>query len=273
MSSNQLPILLEPKELASMLDDPGIVIVDLCKQETYWQAHVPGAIHLDYKNIVTSRPPAMGYIPDLEHLGQLMSELGITPRSHVIAYDDEGGGKAARLTYTLDVIGHTRYSLLNGGLHAWAKEGYPLDATPATKPISVYQVNIHSQPIAAKEYIMSHLYDDAIQLIDARSAAEFSGSKKFAAKGGHIPGAKNLDWNELIDQQHNFRLKSRTELANIVKSRDLDQAKTTVVYCQTHHRSALLYFALKYMGFNDVKGYPGSWSEWGNSSDTPVELG
>ena len=271
MSSAQLQLLIEPQQLVSLLDNPDIVVVDLCKRETYLQAHIPGAVHLDYKFLVTAKPPAMGFIPDIEHLGQLMSELGITDESHVVAYDDEGGGKATRFTYTLDVLGHNKYSLLNGGLHAWAKEGFPLDSTPIKKSVSVYNANIHPQPIATKQFILSKLYDNSIQLIDARSPAEFHGSKKLAEKTGHIPGAINLDWNELIDQQHNFRLKPPEELTKILNDRNIEQSKTTVVYCQTHHRSALLYFALKYLGFADIKGYPGSWSEWGNSSDTPVE--
>jgi len=272
MASAELPLLIEPQRLVTLLDNPDIIVVDLCKHETYLQAHIPGAVHLDYKLLVAARPPAMGFIPEIENLGQIMADLGFTNDSHVVAYDDEGGGKAARFTYTLDVLGHEKYSLLNGGLHAWTKEGCPLDATPTKRSVSVYKANIHSHPIATKQYILSKLYDNSIQLIDARSPSEYYGVKKFAEKIGHIPGAINLDWNELIDQQHNFRLKPPEELTKLINDRNIEQSRTTVVYCQTHHRSALLYFVLKYLGYTNIKGYPGSWSEWGNSSDTPVEV-
>lgn len=272
MASAELPLLIEPQQMVALLDNPEIIVVDLCKHETYLQAHIPGAVHLDYKWLVTAKPPAMGFIPEIEYLGQIMANLGITNNSHIVTYDDEGGGKATRFTYTLDVLGHKQYSLLNGGLHAWAKEGFPLDTTQVKRSVSVYKTNIHTHPVATKQYILSNLYESSMQLVDARSPAEFYGTKKFAEKIGHIPGAINLDWNELIDQQHNFRLKPPEELTKLLNDRNIEQSKTTVVYCQTHHRSALLYFVLKYLGFADIKGYPGSWSEWGNSSDTPVEV-
>lgn len=273
MNNNRLPLLIEPDELRSAANNDNVVIVDLCKPETYAQSHIPGATYLDYKNLVTARPPVMGLIPDAGHLSTVMSQLGVTPDSHIVAYDDEGGGKAARFLYTLDVIGHKHYSLLNGGLPAWANEGHPLESTPNNRPAGHYHTDILGQAVATKEFILSHLNDAAIQIIDARSAGEFDGSKKFAEKAGHIPGAINLDWINLMDRQNNLRLKPDDELNNILHECRIASDLSTVVYCQTHHRSALMYFVLKHLGFKDVKGYPGSWSEWGNSHDTPVECG
>jgi len=271
MNETRLPLIIEPDQLQPILQAPNIIVIDLCKPETYIQAHVPGAIHLDYKQIVTANPPIMGLVPDTEHLAALLSQCGVTVESHIIAYDDEGGGKAARLLYTLDVIGHDNYSLLNGGLHAWASEGHPLESTANTKPASQYQAEYQQQPVATKQFIINHLQDDSVKLLDARSSAEYTGAKKFAEKGGHIPGAINIDWLMLMDQQKNLRLKSDEELNKLLKEHNITPEKTTVVYCQTHHRSALTYIAMKHLGFKDIKGYPGSWSEWGNSPDTPIE--
>ena len=273
MNETRLPLLIEPDHLASILDQPGIVIVDLCKAETYAQTHIPGAVHLDYQHIVWSRPPVMGLLPDAEHLSALLSQTGISPDSYLVVYDDEGGGKAARFIYTLDVIGHDKYSLLNGGLHAWANEGHPLQSSINKLPVTEYPVILHDEPVATKQFILTHLELTALQIIDARSLAEYTGQKKFAEKAGHIPGAINIDWLLLIDKQRNLRLRSNSELHQLMADRDISRDKATIVYCQTHHRSALTYFALKYLGYTNLKGYPGSWSEWGNSTDTPVELG
>ena len=100
------------------------------KAETYLKMHIPGAVQLDYLRIIASQRPVMGLVPDDATLATLFSGLGIDADTHVIAYDDEGGGRAARLLWTLEVAGHTRGSLLNGGLHSWANEGHPLDTTP-----------------------------------------------------------------------------------------------------------------------------------------------
>jgi thiosulfate/3-mercaptopyruvate sulfurtransferase len=274
MEHNKLPLLVEPEQLLPVLQNPDLLIIDLCKPETYSQGHVPGAVHVDYSQIIAAQRPVMGLVPDAEHLTRLMSSLGATPNTHIVTYDDEGGGRAARFLYTLDIMQHSRYSLLNGGIHAWANEGHPLETTSNTKPTTDYTVTLQQQPVATKGYILEHLDNDAVALIDARSPAEYCGEKKFAEKGGHIPGAVNIDWINLIDQQHNMRLKPADEIKRLlaqyrITTDHLDQPM--VVYCQTHHRSALTYIALKLLGFSNVKGYPGSWSEWGNSTDTPVE--
>lgn len=273
MTESRLPLLIEPEQLASVKDNADIVIVDFCKQSTYDQAHIPGAIHIEYSQIVATQKPVMGLVPDEKHLAETMSQAGIKPGDTVITYDDEGGGKAARFLYTLDIIGHQHYALLNGGLHAWANEGYPLEATPNKRSLSEYTINIDSTPIATMDFIKEQLGKNNIQFIDARSLAEYEGSKKLAEKGGHIPGAVNLDWVNLMNPQKNLRLKSNEEISKILRNLNISTDKPTIVYCQTHHRSALTYFALKNLGFHDVKGYPGSWSEWGNSPETPVETG
>ena len=271
--THRLPILIEPEQLASEKNGSDIVIVDLCKADTYARAHIPGAIHIEYSHIVSPRPPVMGLVPDEDQLATLMSQTGIKPEDTLVVYDDEGGGKAARFIYTLDIIGHKHYALLNGGLHAWANEGHPLESTPNQKPASHYAISINPSPVANREFIQNRLGKSELQLIDSRSPAEYQGSKKLAEKGGHIPGAINLDWVNLMDLQNNFRLKHKEELLRILRDLNIQSDKLTVVYCQTHHRSALTYFVLKSLGFKELKGYPGSWSDWGNNPETPVETG
>ncbi|MGD8566514.1 MAG: rhodanese-like domain-containing protein [Gammaproteobacteria bacterium] len=275
MDDIRLPLVVEPDQLVPVLENHDLLVVDLCKPETYAQGHIPGAVHLDYKQIIAAQKPVMGLVPDADHLGQLMSQIGATPQTHIVAYDDEGGGRAARLLYTLDIMQHNHYSLLNGGIHAWANEGHPLETTVNTRATTDYAVTLQQQPVATKDFILQRLGDPQLALIDARTPAEYSGEKKLAARGGHIPGATNLDWVNLIDRQHNMRLKPDSEikqlLANIGVNAESFADNPVVVYCQTHHRSALTYIALKNLGYSDVKGYPGSWSEWGNADDTPVE--
>ena len=273
MSINQLPLVIEPQALKQILHTPQLVIVDLCKTDIHTQLHVPGSLHLDYRHVVSAKPPVMGLLPDPAGFSQTLSTLGITPDTHVVAYDEEGGGKASRFLYTLDVIGHRSFSLLDGGIHAWANEKMPAETTINSAEPSEYPVEMFPEHVATRDYILSHLGDKNVVLLDARTTYEFEGTKKFSEKAGRIPGAVNLDWVLMMDKNNNLRLQPPAMLNEMLSQRGISHEKTVVTYCQSHHRSALVYHVLKSLGYNNIKGYSGSWSDWGNHPETPVETG
>ena len=269
MSIEQLPLLIEPDQLEPLLDSDGLRLVSLCKDSTYSQLHIPGAVHLAYGSITTSRGMTHGLLPDPTQLEEVLAAHGIGNETWVVAYDDEGGGNASRLLWTLETLGHRRFSLLNGGLHAWANEHHPLSREPAPPLRVEFTATPDSAPVADAPYILSRLQDDELALWDARSPNEYRGISRFAQFAGHIPGAVNLDWFEVMDREHNLRLKPEDELKRILNTLGLTPDKEIVTYCQTHHRSSLAWFVLKYLGYSRVKGYPGSWADWGNRIDTP----
>jgi thiosulfate/3-mercaptopyruvate sulfurtransferase len=272
MTTDKLPLLLEADDLETNLGRDNLLVIDLSKPDTYAKFHVPGAAHLDYARIIAAQKPVMGLVPDDATLAAVFSAIGIDARTHVVAYDDEGGGRAARLLWTLEVAGHNRYSLLNGGLHAWANEGHPLDSVAVTPVAGDFEVNRNPGPVADSSYIMAHLESDDCVLLDARSPDEYNGIKKFAERAGHIPGAVNFEWTEAMDQTRNLRLKPADELEALLAERGITPDREIIAYCQTHHRSAHTCLALQYLGFERVKGYAGSWSDWGNNPDLPLEV-
>jgi len=272
--SSLLPYLLEPNEWVNTQKRENVLLIDMCKPEQYAQAHIAGAIWLNYANIVSMKPPVMGLLPEKEVLQTVFTSLGINASTHVVAYDDEGGGKAARLLWTLASVGHQKMSLLNGGLHAWSAENLPTVATPShpTASADTYKFDFQDQVIASQDYILKHLDDPSVICMDARSEAEYTGVKKFADRAGHIPGAKHLDWVNLMDQSNSLRLKKANELEAVLESLPINPDQEIIVYCQSHHRSALSFVALTALGYKKVRGYPGSWSDWGNSQSTPIEM-
>ena len=266
-----LPELIEPVYLESLWAYENVLIVDLSRAATYQQLHIPGAVHLDYAHLVVSRPPALGLVPDDATLAAVFSAHGIGNNTHVIAYDDEGGGKAARLLWTLELAGHRHASLLNGGLHAWVNEGHAHEPTPVTPSPARFMVRHDELPSVDHDYILAHLTDTDVCLLDVRSPAEFSGRQRRADRGGHIPGAVNLEWTELMDRTRNLRLKADQVMRDMLTAIGATPDREIITYCQTHHRSAHTYFVLRYLGYDRVRGFPGSWSYWGNRPDLPVE--
>ena len=266
-----LGLFIEPEQLEALLDDPSIVIVDLCKKKQYKRAHIPGAHFVDYGDITHVEKPVMGLLPSAEKFSSLLSSLGITTDTHVIAYDDEGGGCAARLVWTLHVFGHYKASILNGGLYSWANEGHPLTTDIPERASSDYTLANTGKHVVDRGYILEHLNDDNTVLLDARSLVEYNGTKKFAERAGHIPGARHYEWTEAMDKTRNLRMLPADTIQHRLDQLGFSKDKEVIVYCQSHHRSAYSYAVLRYLGYENVKGYPGSWSDWGNQPDTPVE--
>jgi thiosulfate/3-mercaptopyruvate sulfurtransferase len=271
MSEALLPLLVEPDQLQGALGAENLLVIDLSEEPAYAQQHVPGAVNLPYRAIIDAKPPAMGLLPEDRRLGEVLSSLGVTPATHVVAYDNEGNGKASRLLWTLDAAGHTKFSLLNGGLHAWVNEGHPTEQ--GSNPPRREDGSVKRSPgvVADKAYILAHLDDPEVVVLDVRTPAEFAGDDVRAARGGHIPGAVNMDWTLAIDRGRNLRLKPEGDLRRMLEELGVTPDKEVIVHCQTHHRSAHTYMVLKSLGYPRIRGYDGSWSEWGNDQNTPIE--
>ncbi|MDH5407052.1 MAG: sulfurtransferase [Gammaproteobacteria bacterium] len=271
MSKSDLPLIIEPNELEAHLADDNILLVDLSQPQTYVQYHIPSAVYLDYAWIIHIEQPRMGLLPDEAQLSNVLSALGLSDKTHVIAYDDEGGGRACRFLWTLDVVGHAKFSLLNGGLSAWANEGHNVTSEIDYPQKGKYIAKIRPEPIADRQYILDHLNNDQVTILDARSPQEYAGTKVFAQRGGHIPGAVNIEWTEAMDKDRNMRLRPENDLREMLETKAITPDKEIITHCQTHHRSAHSYIMLKSLGYTNIKGYPGSWSDWGNDTTTPIE--
>ena len=278
MTDKQTTLLMEPESLSSAIEnDEELLIVAVCSEAVFQHKHIPGAVLVQPADLVSGIKPAVGKLPDQQRLNALFSRIGLAPDKKVIAYDDEGGGWAGRLIWTLDLIGHDNYAYLNGGLVAWMKSGLPV-ASEADRTIGnpvEQEVTIDASQLRNKEFLLTHLDDigkDELQIWDARSPQEFTGEKVTSVRNGHIPGARNLDWLELMDRDNDLRLLPKDAILAKLKAQGIRTDLPTVTHCQTHHRSGLTYLVGKLLGM-DIAAYDGSWSEWGNDPDTPVATG
>ena len=264
-------MLIDPVAMANKLPSLNdLLIVDLGDPKRYAQAHILGAVNISTQQLVSGQKPVPGKLPSLRQLEKLFSDLGYTGKSqYIIPYDDEGGGWAGRLIWTLDVIGHSNYSYLNGGMHAWLQEKLPVTSLiKAPEPTKV-DITINKEVMASREYIEARIGNPDVVIWDARSPEEFRGERLFSMRGGHIPGAINYEWSRAIDPVQGYRIKKGVEKE--LNALGITKCKEIITHCQSHHRSAFTYMLAKILGYERVRAYDGSWVEWGNLLDTPVE--
>ena len=269
--TDSIPIIINPDALFQLNRDPEILLVDVRSREEYDAGHLPDAVLLDYARLIEAQPPALGLPPGEEKLTALFSWLGLSDQKHVVAYDQNAGAAACRLLWTLDITGHDRFSLLDGGHASWVASGLPTDRLHHQPAPTLYNARIGSHGIRTKDQVLKKLDDPNVVLLDSRSALEFNGQKRLAARGGHIPGAVNLDWIEVTDPARNHQLLDEDKLLVTYHGLGVVPEKEIIPYCQTHRRSSHAYIVLKHLGYKNVHAYAGSWSEWGNLSDVPVE--
>ena len=235
-------------------------------QDSYF---IPGAFHIPTNALIEGTPPSPGKLPSKEQLEAVFGYLGYESDQTIVVSDHEGGGWAGRLAWTLDVIQHEKWLYLDGGTVAWQQAGFELARAPAQAAPTQPKLTLNFAPRVEIDELMASLNNQDLIIWDVRSEEEFKGLRPSAKRSGHIPGAINLDWLELMDPRNGLRLQQNLEssLASLGISAD----RQIVTHCQTHHRSGLSYMVGRLLGFPNIRAYDGSWSEWGNRDDTPIE--
>jgi len=271
-----IPLIADPELIAELISQPNserrFIILDVGKDSIYQQAHLPGAVHINYLQLQAGTPPAAGLPPATASLEALLSGVGLTPDTLVIAYDDEGGTRAARLLWLLDWLGHRHYCYVNGGIHAWLAADLPYSTEAHVGQLSQYRITQRNeQAIITLDELLACYQTPEVVVWDARSAEEYQGLRRSSAKAGHIPGAVNYEWSRAL-YGDNKRLRPLPELRQELHDLGITPDKTLVVHCQTHHRSSFAWLLARHLGYPQVRGYAGSWAEWGNHPDTPVSL-
>ena len=257
-------MLISVAELNSILDDPNVILADTRSFKEYSEGHILGAVHLDLFTFHWIDTTKQGIENFNNQTQNLLSILGVTPKKKVIFYDSVSGMLAARGVWMLMYFSHQNVSILDGGITKWKKENFPLETKPNAFKPSKFSGKINSEIISGFEYIQENL--DNVKILDARSTGEYDGSTIRAAQSGHIPNAINIDWNQNISDDGTF--KNDEELSQMY---DYPKDSEIVTYCQGAYRAANTFLVLKKLGFTNVRVYLGSWGEWGNKLELPVE--
>ncbi len=247
------------------------VVLDARPRAEYDAGHVTGAHRVD----AAGWAKLFGHGGDAEAWGKRVGAFGITAGSKVVVYGAGDASDAARVWWILRYWGVDDVRLLNGGWAAWRAAGLPVAAGENPHPPTPVPFDGKPRParLATKAQILKSLEVGGLQVVDARSEGEYCGTAKYENKrAGSIPGAKHLEWTELLDKStHKF--KPAGELKTLFDAAGIDLAKPTAAHCQSGGRSSVMAFALELMGAKDVGNYHPSWAEWGAAADTPAVPG
>lgn len=280
--------LISAEELRGL--DPGsILLVDVRSEQEYAQGHLPGAINVPGKHWRTpSAKPDAGpsqYIfrksddpdaPDLAQYEALLSAAGIRNDHHVVVYGAHAGRNDGSVpAYILDWLGHPRVQFLDGvGVEQWTAAGGELSTQPRTLPPSQYRAAPIGDLIWSTADVLAKLDDPGTVFVDTRSVREFTGEDpRDNQRGGRIPGAVHLNYEDLLRFRADRTTLTRAEVARILTDRQITPERTVVLYCQTATRTSLPYLLLRDLGFPKVVIYDASWHEYGNRPNTPVVTG
>lgn len=242
------------------------IIVDTRPFSEYRKGHIPGAINVDLQ-LHWFDTTKRGINDFNRQTGLMLSNLGIKKESNVIFYDDISGISAPRGVWLLLYFSHEKVSILDGGFEKWKTEGYPVELKSNELSQVRFAGKLNSKIIADAEEVRKSISKKNLVILDARSRQEYNGSEVRAARRGHIPSAVNIDWTQNIQ---NSTFKSKSELSKIYSK--IPKNAHVITYCQGGYRAANAYLVLKMLGYKNVKMYLGSWGEWGNRTEYPVEI-
>ena len=284
-SSPKFAAYAEPGRLVSgdwleeRLGQPGLVVVESDEDVLLYETgHIPGAVKVDWHTELND-PVVRDYV-DGEGFAKLLSRKGIARDDTVVIYGDKNNWWAAYALWVFSLFGHEDVRLLDGGRDKWIAEGRPITTEPTARAAVEYPiVERNDAPIRAyKDDVLAHLGNP---LIDVRSPEEYSGERtsapaypeEGALRAGHIPSAQSVPWAKAVAEDGGF--KSREELDAIYRDgAGLADGDKIVAYCRIGERSSHTWFVLKHLlGFEDVRNYDGSWTEWGSAVRVPIVSG
>jgi thiosulfate/3-mercaptopyruvate sulfurtransferase len=273
-------VLVSTEWVASHLADSRVRLIE-SNEDTllYASGHVPGAVHVDWTTDLNDQI-RRDYI-GREAFERLVSRIGMTPETTAVFYGDKNNWWACYAFWIFQLFGHTNAKVMDGGRVKWEQEGRPLSTEVPDHPRTSYRApERHDAPHRAfRDDVMRHVAAKG-QLVDVRSPEEYTGQRlhmpdypnEGALRGGHIPGAKSIPWAKAIDPADGT-FRPAAELRKLyVGDHQLDPAKEVIAYCRIGERSSHTWFALTYLlGFEKVRNYDGSWTEWGNLVNAPIE--
>jgi thiosulfate/3-mercaptopyruvate sulfurtransferase len=272
--------LVETTWLAEHASDPKVRVFEVdVDTSSYDQGHVAGAIGVNWKSDLQQQP--VRDLLDKKQLEEFLAKNGVTKDTTIVVYGDNNNWFAAWFFWLLKYYGHKDVKLVNGGRAKWVAEARPLVTERPSFQRSEYRAQGPDASVRAlRDYVLEKVTGNGAKIIDVRSPKEYAGEllapenlpQEGAQRGGHIPGAQNVPWATAVAEDGRF--KTADELKTIYEGKGLARGTETIAYCRIGERSAHTWFVLRYLlGYERVRNYDGSWTEWGSLIGVPIEKG
>jgi thiosulfate/3-mercaptopyruvate sulfurtransferase len=272
------PVLVTTEWLAEHLDDDDVVVAEVDENtDLYDDGHIRGAVKLHWRDDL--QDPIERDVIEKDAFERLLASRGIGNDTTVVVYGDKNNWFAAYAYWYLKIYGHRDVRILDGGRQKWIDEGRELTTDePSVSPTS-YTAQERDETIRARrDAVLANLGREGIALVDVRSPQEYAGEllappgyeQEGASRAGHIPSAQSIPWAQAVREDGTF--KTADDLKALYEAKGVTPDKAVTAYCRIGERSAHTWFVLReLLGYQDVRNYDGSWTEWGNLVDVPIE--
>jgi thiosulfate/3-mercaptopyruvate sulfurtransferase len=274
------PVLVTTEWLSDHLGDEGLVVAEVDENpDLYDEGHIPGAIKLHWRDDLED--PVERDLVEKDAFERLMGERGVSNETTLVLYGDKNNWFAAYAYWYLKIYGHEDVRILDGGRQKWIDEGRELTTDVSAPPQATYRAQERDESIRAyRDAVRETIGASGKALVDVRSPQEFAGEliappgyeQEGAQRAGHIPTAQSIPWAQAVGDDGTF--KTPDDLRALYEGKGVTPDKEVTAYCRIGERSAHTWFVLReLLGYENVRNYDGSWTEWGNLVDVPIEKG